>query len=493
MFTNNNLEQIRNQGLTVELIEEQLNNFRQGFPPMRLIAPAIPQNGIKILSEDEESRYISIFENSLSSGLNTMKFVPASGAASRMFKDLYEFLETGEENDFINDFFTNLKKFAFHDELKSLVTTDNKKELIALLLNSEGLNFGNLPKGLLPFHKYNGFYRTPFEEHLIEAASYCTGNNGNAKIHFTISPEHEEGFNRLAEKIVPSYQKKLGVRFDIGFSFQHPSTDTIAANTDNTPYIDNEGRLLFRPGGHGALIENLSELDADLIFIKNIDNVVPDRLKHFTKRYKKALAGMLVELRNKLFAYLEKLDKPNAAADEDLLKNIEMFMKKELGIQFDSSNMDPKTRVLFLQKKLNRPIRICGMVKNEGEPGGGPFWAKNNDQTVSLQIVEKVQIDLNDPKQLELLNQSTHFNPVDLICSIKNYKGEKFELVAFRDSQTGFISSKSKDGVSIKALELPGLWNGAMSDWNTVFVEVPVETFNPVKTINDLLRNEHQQ
>jgi hypothetical protein len=492
MFTKENIKQIEYQGLTIEEIETQINDFQKGFPPMQLIAAASPQNGVTILSEDEETRYISTFGNSLSSGLDTIKFVPASGAASRMFKALYEYIETGVETEFISHFAENIEKFAFYKELRSKTDSTQTKELIKTLLSDDGLGYGNKPKGLLLFHKYNGTARTPFEEHLVEAASYCAGSKGTAGLHFTISPEHEKGFTELFNKIKSDYEKRFGIKFKVSFSFQHPSTDTIAVDMENKPALDSNGNLIFRPGGHGALLRNLNELDADMIFIKNIDNVTPDRLKPETKRYKKAIAGLLVNLRNKVFSYLEKLEKPESANEEELLKNIETFIRKELFIQFDNQFTNNEEKIIFFKTKLDRPIRICGMVRNQGEPGGGPFWAKNPDGTVSLQIVEKAQIDLNDPHQVELLNQSTHFNPVDIICTTKNYKGKKFNLPDFLDPQTGFISIKSVQGEEIKALELPGLWNGAMSNWNTVFVEVPAETFTPVKTVNDLLRPEHQ-
>lgn len=494
MFTEKNLEQIQDQGLTVESVQKQIDSFIKGFPQINLTAPATPAKGIVILSEEEESRYISVFENSLASGLNTIKFVPASGAASRMFKTLFEFLDdqVSEENEFIQFFFQNLTKFAFYNELASIADLNSKKDIVEKLLTADGLGYGIKPKGQLAFHKYTNGSRTPFEEHLVEAASYCAGSDGIAKVHFTVSPEHIEGFENLLERVKSDYQKRFGLQFEVSFSFQHKSTDTIAVDANNNPILDDNGNLVFRPGGHGALIENLSELESDLIFIKNIDNVVPDRLKHSTKRYKKALAGLLVTLRNKVFSFLEKLEAKGADENEELINKTETFAKKELMIDFDISGLTLAEKHKFLVSKLNRPIRICGMVKNEGEPGGGPFWAKNSDGTSSLQIVEKAQIDINDEIQLDYLNQSTHFNPVDLICSTKNYKGIKFDLKEYIDPQTGFISSKSKDGVELKALELPGLWNGAMSNWNSIFVEVPIETFNPVKTINDLLRHEHQ-
>lgn len=493
MFTKKNLEQIQNQELTPEIINKQLNDFSNGFPLMKLISPAIPHNGIRILSEDEENRFISIFENSLSSGLNALKFVPASGAASRMFKDLYEFLESSKENEHTDKFFNKLEKFAFYNELKAICTSNDKKDIVRNLILNTGLNYGKKPKGLLIFHKYNDRCRTPFEEHLVEAASYCTGSNGVANIHFTVSPEHLEGFETLLRDVNSIYQKRFGIKLNVSFSFQHKSTDTIAVDMNNNPYLDTNGDLVFRPGGHGALIQNLNELDSDLIFIKNIDNVVPDHLKQYTKRYKKALAGLLVTLRNKVFGFLEKLNTKDITTNIELLNSIDIFLRKELCIEFESHFDSALQRVEFYKSKLNRPIRICGMVKNQGEPGGGPFWVLNADNSISLQIVEKAQIDLDNPEQMIIFNKSTHFNPVDIICNTKNYKGEKFDLLKYVDPKTGFISIKSKNGIEMKALELPGLWNGAMSNWNTVFVEVPIETFNPVKTINDLLRSEHQQ
>ncbi len=503
MLTEKDTEQIEIQGLTLEDINLQINHFKKGFPPIKLIAPATPENGIRILSEEEETRLVSVFETSLSTGLSALKFVPASGAASRMFKDLFTFLEKAKtedeaetivkESEFLSYFFNNIEKFAFYNEL--LKATDNDKskiKLVSTLLSNEGLGYGQLPKGQLAFHKYNNTFRTPMEEHMVESASYCTGSDGLSKVHFTVSPEHQEKFEQLYQNSRVGYQKRYGVQFDVSFSHQHKSTDTIAVDLNNEPFRDDQGNLVFRPGGHGALIENLNELDADLIFIKNIDNVVPDHLKGETKRYKKILAGLLVTTRNKIYTYLEKLDKANSQENTDLLKSIDLFLRKELLLQFDNNFNSTQEKVDFYKRKLNRPLRICGMVKNEGEPGGGPFFAVNPDNTVSLQIVEKAQIDTENNAQNEILNSSTHFNPVDIICSTKNYKGLKFNLPDFRDSNTGFISQKSFSGRELKALELPGLWNGAMSDWNTIFVEVPAITFNPVKTINDLLRPEHQ-
>jgi hypothetical protein len=503
MFTGKDTEQIESQGLTSEDINLQINHFKKGFPPIKLVSPANPENGIRILTEEEETRLVSVFETSLSTGLSALKFVPASGAASRMFKDLFSFIEKAKteeeaesivkEDEFLSYFFKNIEKFAFYNSLIKVVKNSaNKIELVKALLNNDGLGYGQLPKGQLAFHKYNDTFRTPMEEHMVESASYCTGSDGLSRVHFTVSPEHQEKFEELYQKTRVGYQKRYGVQFEVTFSHQHKSTDTIAVDINNEPFRDDQGNLVFRPGGHGALIENLNDLDADLIFIKNIDNVVPDHLKGETKRYKKILAGLLVTTRNKIYTYLEKLDKVNAQENNDLLKSIDAFLKKELLLQFDNNFNSTQEKVDFYRKKLNRPLRICGMVKNEGEPGGGPFFAVNPDNTISLQVVEKAQIDTENDAQYDILNRSTHFNPVDLVCSTTDYKGRKFNLPDFRDSNTGFISQKSANGRELKALELPGLWNGAMSDWNTIFVEVPAITFNPVKTINDLLRPEHQ-
>jgi hypothetical protein len=503
MLTESDIEQIEGQGLTVDDVELQFEHFRKGFPTIKLVSPAILEKGIKILTEEDETRMTFVFENSLSSGLTTTKFVPASGAASRMFKNLFSFLdnatdeETAEgiisQDEFMNTFFTNIEKFAFYKHLIKITQNPNNKiELVRNLLSEEGLGYALKPKGLLAFHKYGETFRTPIEEHLVEAASYCAGSNGLARVHFTVSPEHQTGFEELLARVRNEYQKRFGLQFEITFSHQHKSTDTIAVDLQNEPFRDSDGKLVFRPGGHGALIENLNELEADVIFIKNIDNVVPDHLKAETKRYKKVLAGLLVSVQNKIYTYLDKLDKLNSSENNDLIKSIDAFLRKELFIQYENNFTDNEQKIAFFRSKLSRPLRVCGMVRKEGEPGGGPFMAINSDNTISPQIVEMDQIDLTDEKQMELLSQSTHFNPVDLICSIKDYKGKKYDLIQFRDSETGFISSKTQNGQELKALELPGLWNGAMSDWNTIFVEVPAITFNPVKTINDLLRPQHQ-
>jgi hypothetical protein len=373
-----------------------------------------------------------------------------------------------------------LENFAFYPELLAAVEKSGGEPGLKLylecLLTARGLNYGSLPKGLLQFHSYGNSSRTPFEEHLVEGALYARDFNGLVRLHFTVSPEHAGGFTNLLDAVKASFEKEYGVTLEVTFSQQKPSTDTIAVGPDNEPFREKDGTLLFRPGGHGALLENLNDLDADLVFIKNIDNVVPDRLKNHTVDWKKVLAGLLLHYQEKIFIYQKELEKYSSSLESGFLA--EAAEKEDL--------------VQYLREKFNRPLRVCGMVKNLGEPGGGPFWALNSDGTISLQIAESVQIDMANPVQAKIAKHASHFNPVDLVCGLKNYKGEKYDLMKHRDPMTGFISQKSKDGKELKAQELPGLWNGAMSDWNTIFVEVPVITFNPVKTVNDLLRYEHQ-
>ena len=358
------------------------------------------------------------------------------------------------------------------------------------MLKAEGLNYGQLPKGMLLFHKYPEGPRTPMEEHLVEGALYAA-SNGEANVHFTVSHEHIGFFEKKVAEKKDGLARKYGIKYNISFSEQKPSTDTVAANADNTPFRNDDGSLLFRPGGHGALIENLNEIDADVIFIKNIDNVVPDRLKSDTVEYKQVIAGVLVTLQQKAFAYLRLLD--SGQYNHEKLEEIIRFVQRDLCCRkADIKDLEDADLVIYLREKLNRPMRVCGVVKNVGEPGGGPFLTYNQDGTVSLQILESSQIDKTNEAYMKMFTEGTHFNPVDLVCAVKNYKGEPFNLPSFVDKTTGFISSKSKGGKELKALELPGLWNGAMSNWSTVFVEVPLSTFNPVKTVNDLLREQHQ-
>ena len=505
MLSERDLKQIADKGISEKQIENQLNEFKTGFPFLRLEAAASVEHGIVATTEESRAKFEKSWEQYKAAGKKVVKFVPASGAASRMFKDMFAFVDAEYDKpttDFEKKYFDNIEKFAFYGELNdvclknegkdipTLLAEGNYKAVAAEMLKAEGLNYGQLPKGMLLFHKYAEGARTPMEEHLVEAALYAA-SNGEANIHFTVSHEHMPFFQKKVADKADFYAKKYGVKYDISFSEQKPSTDTIAANPDNTPFRNADGSLLFRPGGHGALIENLNEIDADVIFIKNIDNVVPDRLKGETVTYKQVIAGVLVTLQQKAFEYLRLLDA--GTYNHEKLEEIIRFVQQDLCCRkADIKNLEDADLVIYLREKLNRPMRVCGVVKNVGEPGGGPFLTYNQDGTVSLQILESSQIDKNNAEYMEMFTKGTHFNPVDLVCAVKDYKGHPFNLPDFVDRTTGFISSKSKNGKELKALELPGLWNGAMSNWNTVFVEVPLATFNPVKTVNDLLREQHQ-
>jgi hypothetical protein len=508
MFSVNDKKQIESRGSELHTVLSQIENFKSGFPYLQIIDAATVGNGIIRLSENDLEKAIKLYEERILHGIRPFKFVPASGAASRMFKDLYEALElfgksvSSDEilqtNKGAKQYIEGFEKFAFTADLKSLIEKNGSefsdKNKIDFLLSEKGLNYGSLPKGLLKFHKYEVGERTPFEEHLVEGAAYAKDHNGKVRLLFTVSPEHQSGFENLLSAIKELYEEELDITLEIAFSQQKPSTDTIAVDLNNEPFRENDGSLLFRPAGHGALIENLNDLNADVIFIKNIDNVVPDRLKKPTVDYKKALAGILLKHQEKLFFYQKELnEKHPVALDSAFLAAASAFLENTLNTKPESNQYYTEKEELYhyLKEKYNRPLRVCGMVKNEGEPGGGPFWAQNSDGTVSLQVVESSQIDPTSVQQQNMAKHATHFNPVDLVCAIKNYKGEKYNLTEFTDPVTGFISKKSKDGKELKAQELPGLWNGAMSNWNTLFVEVPIETFNPVKTVNDLLREQH--
>ena len=505
MLSQEDLRQIESKGITEEQIAAQLNEFKTGFPFLKLEAAAAIGKGIIAPTDEEREQYIKAWEDYKASGKDIVKFVPASGAASRMFKDLFAFLSADYDvptTPFEKAFFENIRKFAFFDALdkvclnyrkkgvEQLMAEGEYKAVVGHLLEKEGMNYGQLPKGLLLFHKYEKGPRTPVEEHLVEGALYAS-SKGEAHVHFTVSNEHLNLFKEEVARKYESYMEQYGIKYDVSFSEQKSSTDTVAANPDNTPFRTEDGKLLFRPGGHGALIENLNDIEADVIFIKNIDNVVPDRLKDDTVTYKQLIAGVLVTLQKKAFEYLEVLD--SGKYDHEKLEEIIRFVQRDLCCRKnDIKLLEDAELVIYLRKKLNRPMRVCGVVKNVGEPGGGPFLTYNQDGTVSLQILESSQIDKSNEEYQKMFTEGTHFNPVDLVCAVKDYKGNHFTLPDFVDKSTGFISNKSKNGRELKALELPGLWNGAMSDWNTVFVEVPLSTFNPVKTVNDLLREQHQ-
>lgn len=501
-LTNNDIEVLKEKGISAETLEAQLKMLNDGFPYLKLEAAATPGRGLTVVSEDMQSRSVAIWEEYLASAPRVVKMVPASGAASRMFKDLFTFHNGKSEKPdtpFIKKFFSEIENFAFFNELNrtvldlygksvdSMMADKRYREIVGALL--ENLGYGHLPKALLSFHRVMGGARTPLEEHFAEAAQYASGKDGLAHVHFTVSEEHKPLFQKKIEEVRARMEHLYGVKYDVTLSVQKPSTDTVAATKKGEPYREN-GRLFFRPGGHGALIENLNDLDADVIFIKNIDNVVPDKLRESTITFKKVIGGILVATKIKIDEYCRLLEAgvPSTEKLEEMLK----FLRDVLCVTHDNADeMDDAAKAAYIFGKLNRPTRVCGMVRNEGEPGGGPFLCYNPDRTVSPQILESTQIDPKDKAAVKMMKEATHFNPVDLVCAVKDYKGRKYNLPDYVDRATGFISEKSREGVEIKALELPGLWNGAMSDWNTVLVEVPASTFNPVKTVNDLLRDSH--
>lgn len=464
-------------GLTPAALETQLKNFREGFPFLPVTRAASCGDGIRVLDaagiEQAAARYDRAKES-----LRVVKFVPASGVATRMFKDLFEFVREGRRTAVVGELLANRRRFAFWPELRTIIGDDADERQTVENIVAEGLRYGETPKGLVSFHRYGDEVRKAVEEHLVEGAQYAAAG-GEVKIHFTVSPEHLTRFEALLAEKIPGYESRFGVKYRISFSAQDPSTDTLAVNPDCTPFRRADGRLLFRPAGHGALIGNLGKIDADIVFVKNIDNVTTDARRGDTVLYKKALAGVLLALQERIFEYLMALEVPGAE-----LEPIAAFIENELCVKL------PKDYgTALLRQVLDRPIRVCGMVRNEGEPGGGPFWVAGADGLETLQIAESNQI---APEKRELMRSATHFNPVDLVCSFRTSKGGRFDLQEFVDPATGFISRKSDGGRELLAQELPGLWNGAMARWNTVFVEVPITTFSPVKVVTDLLRPEHQ-
>lgn len=514
IFTETDLRQFLAKGLTKERVINQITLFKKGIPFIDLEREATINDGILKLEESRIRESIKIYDENRSQ-LDIIKFVPASGAATRMFKDLFEFLkaynpEEESINSYINKnkakdlkvFLVGLEKLPFFEEvvtkLHKTIPDFNelhydlqRYEFIKAMLDEKILNFSYFPKGLLPFHRYQTHVSTAFEEHLFEAAAYASSNS-KANLHFTISEIHKDKFDREFMHIEEDVELKTRTEFDISFSYQKQSTDTIAVNQDNVPARSENGDIIFRPSGHGALLENLNDINADIIFIKNIDNVVVNKYEKEIVKYKKLLAGVLINVQNQVFEYLRILH--DLSNSETYFEEIIEFASKELNVVVNAGfrNKSISKQAQYLINKLNRPIRVCGMVENEGEPGGGPFWVNQNDGEISLQIVETAQINKKDEGQKEILKNSTHFNPVDLVCGIKDFRGNKFDLTQFVDYDTAFITMKTKTGKHIKALERPGLWNGSMAHWNTIFVEVPLITFNPVKTVNDLLKPAHQ-
>lgn len=488
MLLSKDVEAIRSLGMDVAAVEKQLERFKEGYPFLDIVRPASVGDGIERLDAGMLEAAAQRYDASRPS-LCVVKFVPASGAATRMFKDLYAFLSSGTSNKVSDEVLANLHGFAFCDKLAAaLPASASSREIIGNIVGG-CLGYGAKPKALILFHRYEHEVRTALEEHLVEGALYCACA-GRVSLHFTVSPEHIEEMRSLLDSVLPVYGKRFGVDYDVTMSVQKRTTDTIAVNPDNTPFREADGSLLFRPSGHGALIENLGDIDADIIFIKNIDNVTTDSRRADTVAYKRALAGRLLDARDKAYGFVRMLEA--GSVDDDTIGHIADFVRGtfHVGLPDGFDNMEASQQAVVLHKLLDRPIRVCGMVPNEGEPGGGPFFVRRPDGLVSLQIAESSQI---DPAKRGVMAGATHFNPVDIVCSTRDCRGRRYDLRSYVDEATGFISEKSKDGRPLKALERPGLWNGAMADWNTIFVEVPITTFTPVKVVTDLLRAGHQE
>lgn len=508
------IKQLEIKGISVERINKQLDQFRKGFPFAKLLAPATISHGIHVVDDRMKSDFIRTWRE-CAEKLQIVKFVPASGAATRMFKDLFEYIDAAtdgvsEESLLESEKFKGVKtvidqldRFAFYQDLKEKIAASGSslekcleqkryRFILQTILNEDGLNYSSRPKAMILFHGYPDKPRFAFEEHFVEGANHCKMADNNVKIHFTVSPEHRSLFESEISKAKAFFEPKLGVTFDVSLSEQSPATDTVAVTLNNELFRDKDNKLVFRPAGHGALLKNLNEIDADIVFIKNIDNIVPDRLRDVTVEYKELLAGLLLKVTNECHELLKRISEDDYQSDVygkafDFIKEYQVCELPKMIEQ-----RDHLVQKVWLIEQLNRPIRVCGMVKNEGEPGGGPFLTSDFEQRVSFQIIESSQINQDDEQQKQIAQSATHFNPVDLVCYLKDYNNKPFDLNQFTDPETGFISIKSKDGKDLKAMELPGLWNGAMSGWITLFVEVPVLTFNPVKTIRDLLRPNHQ-
>ncbi|TXE09579.1 DUF4301 family protein [Seonamhaeicola algicola] len=514
MFTEKDIKQIHSKGITIDQVNNQIERLKNGMSYSKLLAAATINKGIESFTDAEATEYIKLYEKQ-KDNLSIVKFVPASGAATRMFKFLFQFLKSfnpkketlkayiqSQNNSLVSTFFSNLQAFPFYNDVIKKIekTTLNYNELpedeqrvvfVKTMLDEDALNYSFYPKGLLPFHKYENEYVSAFTEHLLESTIYASSNK-KAHLHFTVSEKHHNFFETEFDKVNKQLTNKTGVDFHVSYSYQKQETETVALKSNNKVYRNEDESILFRPAGHGALLENLDALNYDFIFIKNIDNITVASKNIAISEYKKLLAGVLLSIQEKVFEFLNKLD--TDTCNEEDLKIMALFLIHRLNVvvtkQFDALSLQEKKA--YLKEKLNRPMRVCGMVKNEGQPGGGPFWVKDSNSNVSLQIVEFAQINFSSKEQQSIVYKATHFNPTDLVCAVKNYKGEKFNLKDFVDYNAAFITMKTQNGTDIKALELPGLWNGSMADWITVFVEVPLDTFNPVKTVNDLLKPAHQ-
>ena len=503
MFSPSDIEYIRSRGTTEEKIAAQIDRLRRGATALTLDRPATVGDGIVRVAEDEKPRLVALHDEAAGAG-RCLKFVPASGAATRMFRDWHAAFNRGgfgSRAEF-EAFAESLPRYAFYEDLRAALSKAGRpaaipaaegeeREILDFILNERGLHYACKPKALLKFHRYGDTARTALEEHLVEAALYVKDRSGLCRMHVTVSAEHLDPVRERIERVRGDYERRFGVHYEIGLSVQSESTDTIAVDLENRPFRARDGRLLFRPGGHGALLYNLQAIEGDIVFVKNIDNVVPDRLKDTTVLYKKILGGVLVALQRELFDRLRALSDPSAG--EAVLAEAAGFAAGRLTCLlppgFEGRPAEERRRILM--HALDRPLRVCGMVRNEGEPGGGPFWVKERGGGCSLQIVEEVQVDKTEAGQAGIWASSTHFNPVDLACGVRDFRGRPFDLERFVAPDQVFISVKSHEGRDIKALELPGLWNGSMAHWHTVFVEVPIETFNPVKTVDDLLRPAH--
>lgn len=513
MFTQADKQQLKKKGIEIDEVLRQIQYFKNGIAYIKLLKPAVQGDGIETVSENEKEKLIALFDKTKDEELEMVKFVPASGAASRMFKELFEAfhffrMHTSDSESYLKGhpgiklFFDSLQEYPFFGDLNKAIVADGKQindllvakdyeSILEFILHEVGLNYGNLPKGLLKFHRYDIESRTAFQEHFEESIEFLADKNKKINLHFTVSPEHRTMFQELSDELTSFYKKEKGVLFSVAFSEQKPSTDTLSVNLDNEPFRTTEGELLFRPGGHGALLENLNDLNESTVFISNIDNIAPDRLKSMRAKYKKFLGGVLIRKVNAVHGILNRMDE--GIFSDSLRKEIIQFVS-DLSPE-DAELLSKASENVFREnvyRVLNRPIRVCGMVKNTGEPGGGPFWIQEKSNRSSKQIVESSQVDLSQPGQKEIFDLSSHFNPVDLVCYIHDYKGRKFDLRDFRDPDMGFISKKSFGGKDLKALELPGLWNGSMAGWISYFVDVPGETFSPVKTVFDLVREEHR-
>ena len=502
-LTDSDLQQIEKENLTVGAIQEHLQKFIQGTTPITLVRPCTPKDGIECPSAEIRRQWINNYD-ALVDTLKVVKFVPASGAATRMFKNWFNIIyEEGQNHGVsLRQVGETIKKYPFIRHLEEKIHEQNAdldqwlqkgeiKKILEAILLEKGLNYGHAPKALIKFHRYGDAARTSLEEHLVEAAGYGRSRGNTSRIHVTVSAEFLGPVKDHLQEIIPEYERKYATSYQVELSIQKPATNTIAVGMENRPFRDEEGKLLFRPGGHGALLENLADIDADLVFIKNIDNVSQERMQGINQSSKKMLAGLLLAVQERIFSSLAFLAAGNVTADK--LKEIYEYCHQTLHLHLPEELLlsPQKEQVEILFAAMNRPLRVCGMVKNTGEPGGGPFWVRDEKGHISRQIIEQFQVNSSDPGQMKIWSSSTHFNPVDLVCGIKDFRGNSFDLKDFADQQAVCITVKSEKGRFLKALELPGLWNGAMAYWISLFVDVPTETFTPVKIVEDLLREEH--